>query len=126
MKDSRPAACPILIFWIIPIIAIPRPKKTLKTMPSAASSFSRVVLRMNRIHPVPIKPDINPPIRSPSRDLPVPPQEVMTMKAIPIPGSVAWLIASPIRDRFLNRINVPIIPAASPRSMVPITTTRVL
>ena len=48
------------------------------------------------------------------------------MNASPMPGSVAWLSASPISARLRSSMNAPIVPAASPSSVVPMTTTRVL
>ena len=73
MNDSKPAACPACIFWIILRIATPRPKNTLKTMPSAASSLTRVYLRISSTQPIPTMPVTSPPSSSAGSDLPVPP-----------------------------------------------------
>ena len=50
----------------------------------------------------------------------------MRMKAMAMPGRVAWLRASLRSARFRSRRNVPTRPAAIPSKVVPMMTTRVL
>lgn len=107
-------------------LATPTPKKTESTKPIATSSRSFVVLRISSIVAMPATPEIVAPRRRPGRDLPSPPSETITAKAIAMPGRVAWERASPMSERFLRRRKEPTSPAAIPSRVVLRTTRRVL
>ena len=67
----------------------PSPKRTLNTIPIAASSLSLVVLLIPMISKTPMQPKTNAPVISPSIDLPCMPKATITIKATVIPGNVA-------------------------------------
>jgi hypothetical protein len=50
---------------------------------------------------------------------PVEPSHPATRNASAIPGSVAWLSASVISERFRSNANTPIMPAATPAASSP-------
>ena len=95
------------------------PKKTDNTIPIAASSFNRQWWRMRWIHATPMMPVIAAPSMSTGMDRPLYPSEVEIKNAPAIPGSVAWLKASAVSDRFRKSAKEPMTPAAIPSSVVP-------
>ena len=70
-------------------ITIPKPKKTPRTAPIAASSGSLVRREIHSIMTSPIKAVIADPARRPMRFQPSPPSKTIKIKASPTPGNVA-------------------------------------
>ena len=98
---------------------MPAPKKTLRTIPIAASSRSREKRRIPWMQSTPRTPVMVAPARSTGRDLASSPSEAAKRKASAMPGRVAWLRASVISERLRSKAKTPMIPAANPSRVVP-------
>ena len=70
---------------------------------------------MNR----PISAVIAEPNNNPNKLRPSPPSQIITIKATPTPGKVAWAIASETSARFRKKRNVPAEPEAIPKNIAP-------
>ena len=116
---SKPAWRPALMFWIRVNMTTPNPKKLDRTAPIAASSDNLVrdfrKLTANR----PSAALIAEPSNKPSNARPVPPKATITINPPQRPGRVAWLIASDSKARLRRNINVPVTPAAMPKTPAP-------
>ena len=89
IKPLSPAVFPLGISVARRSKQSPSPKRTLNTIPIAASSLSLVVLLIPMISKTPMQPKTNAPVISPSIDLPCMPKATITIKATVIPGNVA-------------------------------------
>ncbi len=126
MNEDRPAEFVPSSRLAIPSSATPKPKKTLSTTPSAASSLTGERRWMTESAPIPSSPVTEAPASSRGRLRGSQPTCTARMKAAHTPGSVAWAMASLTSARRRRTRKVPIGPQAAPRSVVPASTTRVL
>ncbi len=108
--------------WITVNSTTPKPKNTDRTAPILASSDRRVRCVNQPTHKSPKTAESAEPIIKPTSERPSPPSATMTIKAIPTPGRVAWLIASLTSARLRKNKNVPVTPAAAPKSAAPMAT----
>ena len=105
---------------------MPAPKKTLSTVPMAASSGNLVWSRIHCTAITPNAPLAAAPISRIGRLRPSSPSAVATRKPRATPGRVAWLMASLTSARRRSSTKTPITPAPAPSKADPNRTTLVL